>query len=203
MNNKLSLSSSMIPIFLHGPVDMRKNWPSLIHLQTIEPYVPPSFMLLLPCQTFCAYISIVSQSDCYVSLWLPTASDEKFQTKTIKNCRDPVWNETFYFWIQRKVKVPKALISACSLFWFKPKQDVNTSSTNLSLLKVLASWSEPLWLLPLPSSWMLFVYQQLSLTCLQKAERTNGRVALQRNNGVDLQSSLRAEKPLFHWEDRK
>uniref|UniRef100_A0A669PN16 Phospholipase A2 n=1 Tax=Phasianus colchicus TaxID=9054 RepID=A0A669PN16_PHACC len=46
----------------------------------------------------------LSQSDCYVSLWLPTASDEKFQTKTIKNCKDPVWNETFYFRIQRKVK---------------------------------------------------------------------------------------------------
>uniref|UniRef100_A0A669Q469 Phospholipase A2 n=1 Tax=Phasianus colchicus TaxID=9054 RepID=A0A669Q469_PHACC len=46
----------------------------------------------------------ISQSDCYVSLWLPTASDEKFQTKTIKNCKDPVWNETFYFRIQRKVK---------------------------------------------------------------------------------------------------
>ncbi|XP_048804180.1 cytosolic phospholipase A2 epsilon-like isoform X2 [Lagopus muta] len=76
----------------------------------------------------------LSQSDCYVSLWLPTASDEKFQTKTIKNCRDPVWNETFYFWIQRKVK-PELL-----------------------------------------------------------AEKTNGRVTLQRNNEVNLQSSLRAER---------
>ncbi|XP_071894873.1 cytosolic phospholipase A2 epsilon isoform X2 [Anas platyrhynchos] len=46
----------------------------------------------------------LSQSDCYVSLWLPTASDDKFQTKTIRNCRNPVWNETFYFRIQRKVK---------------------------------------------------------------------------------------------------
>ncbi|XP_054256209.1 cytosolic phospholipase A2 epsilon-like [Indicator indicator] len=46
----------------------------------------------------------LSQSDCYVSLWLPTASDEKFHTKTIKNCRNPVWNETFYFRIQRQVK---------------------------------------------------------------------------------------------------
>ncbi|KAM9653100.1 cytosolic phospholipase A2 epsilon-like [Morphnus guianensis] len=46
----------------------------------------------------------LSQSDCYVSLWLPTASDEKFHTKTIKDCRNPVWNETFYFRIQRKVK---------------------------------------------------------------------------------------------------
>ncbi|XP_038263814.1 cytosolic phospholipase A2 epsilon-like isoform X2 [Dermochelys coriacea] len=46
----------------------------------------------------------LSQSDCYVSLWLPTASAEKVRTKTIKNCRDPVWNETFYFRIQSQVK---------------------------------------------------------------------------------------------------
>uniref|UniRef100_A0A8C3QSE7 Phospholipase A2 n=1 Tax=Cyanoderma ruficeps TaxID=181631 RepID=A0A8C3QSE7_9PASS len=46
----------------------------------------------------------LSQSDCCVRLWLPTASDEIFRTKTIKNCRNPVWNETFYFRIQRKVK---------------------------------------------------------------------------------------------------
>ncbi|XP_042647178.1 cytosolic phospholipase A2 epsilon isoform X2 [Tyto alba] len=46
----------------------------------------------------------LSQPDCYVSLWLPTASDEKFHTKTIKNCRNPVWNETFYFRIQKQVK---------------------------------------------------------------------------------------------------
>uniref|UniRef100_A0A669PIV6 Phospholipase A2 n=1 Tax=Phasianus colchicus TaxID=9054 RepID=A0A669PIV6_PHACC len=77
----------------------------------------------------------------------PTASDEKFQTKTIKNCKDPVWNETFYFRIQRKVKVRKALISSvCCFFWFKPKQDVSTSNAYLSLRKVLASWSEHLWL---------------------------------------------------------
>uniref|UniRef100_K7GH00 Phospholipase A2 n=1 Tax=Pelodiscus sinensis TaxID=13735 RepID=K7GH00_PELSI len=47
---------------------------------------------------------IVSQSDWYVSLWLPTASAEKVRTKTIKNCSDPVWNETFYFRIQSQVK---------------------------------------------------------------------------------------------------
>uniref|UniRef100_A0A8B9IIS6 Phospholipase A2 n=1 Tax=Anser cygnoides TaxID=8845 RepID=A0A8B9IIS6_ANSCY len=44
------------------------------------------------------------QTDCYVSLWLPTASAEKFQTKAIQNCKDPVWNETFYFRIQGQVK---------------------------------------------------------------------------------------------------
>ncbi|NWI62138.1 PA24E phospholipase, partial [Todus mexicanus] len=47
---------------------------------------------------------VLSQTDCYVSLWLPTASTDKFQTKTIKDCKDPVWNETFYFRIQSQVK---------------------------------------------------------------------------------------------------
>ncbi|KFV52747.1 Cytosolic phospholipase A2 epsilon, partial [Tyto alba] len=47
---------------------------------------------------------VLSQTDCYVSLWLPTASTKKFQTKTIQNCKDPVWNETFYFRIQSQVK---------------------------------------------------------------------------------------------------
>ncbi|CAM4687209.1 cytosolic phospholipase A2 epsilon-like [Lepidochelys kempii] len=46
----------------------------------------------------------LSQSDCYVTLWLPTASAEKFWTKTINNCKDPVWNETFYYRIQSQVK---------------------------------------------------------------------------------------------------
>ncbi|XP_074854961.1 cytosolic phospholipase A2 epsilon-like [Carettochelys insculpta] len=46
----------------------------------------------------------LSQSDCYVTLWLPTASAEKFRTKTINNCKDPVWNETFCYRIQSQVK---------------------------------------------------------------------------------------------------
>uniref|UniRef100_A0A8D0HBB1 Phospholipase A2 n=1 Tax=Sphenodon punctatus TaxID=8508 RepID=A0A8D0HBB1_SPHPU len=46
----------------------------------------------------------ITHSDCYMSLWLPTASFEKVRTKTIHNCKDPVWNETFYFRIQPKVK---------------------------------------------------------------------------------------------------
>uniref|UniRef100_A0A8D0GIJ3 Phospholipase A2 n=1 Tax=Sphenodon punctatus TaxID=8508 RepID=A0A8D0GIJ3_SPHPU len=48
--------------------------------------------------------NVVTETDCYVNLWLPTASIEKYQTKTIKNCRDPVWNEIFYFRIQSQVK---------------------------------------------------------------------------------------------------
>ncbi|XP_025951421.1 cytosolic phospholipase A2 epsilon-like [Dromaius novaehollandiae] len=46
----------------------------------------------------------LSQTDCYVSLSLPTASSETVRTKTIKNCKDPVWNETFCFRIQSQVK---------------------------------------------------------------------------------------------------
>ncbi|XP_068017486.1 cytosolic phospholipase A2 epsilon-like isoform X2 [Melanerpes formicivorus] len=47
---------------------------------------------------------LFSQTDCYVSLSLPTASPEAVRTKTIKNCKDPVWNETFCFRIQSQVK---------------------------------------------------------------------------------------------------
>ncbi|KFV52745.1 Cytosolic phospholipase A2 epsilon, partial [Tyto alba] len=46
----------------------------------------------------------VNQTDCYVSLSLPTASSEAVRTKTVKNCKDPVWNETFCFRIQSQVK---------------------------------------------------------------------------------------------------
>eukprot|EP00075_Anas_platyrhynchos_P009063 XP_021134163.1 cytosolic phospholipase A2 beta isoform X7 [Anas platyrhynchos] len=47
---------------------------------------------------------LLTASDCYVRLWLPSASNEKLQTKTIKNSDNPVWNETFYFRIQREVE---------------------------------------------------------------------------------------------------
>ncbi|KAL2303572.1 hypothetical protein Nmel_008847 [Mimus melanotis] len=52
---------------------------------------------------------VLSHTDCYVSLWLPTASNDKFQTKTINNCKDPVWNETFYFRIQSQNVLELAL----------------------------------------------------------------------------------------------
>lgn len=90
---------------------------------------------------FVPVFAVVSQSDCYVSLWLPTASDEKFHTKTIKNCRNPVWNETFYFRIQRQVKVhkPKTLFFISSLC--SPKQDVVSSSVFTTSFNVpLANW---------------------------------------------------------------
>ncbi|XP_005143973.2 cytosolic phospholipase A2 epsilon-like [Melopsittacus undulatus] len=49
-------------------------------------------------------VDLFSQTDCYVSLSLPTASSETVRTKTVKNCKDPVWNETFCFRIQSQVK---------------------------------------------------------------------------------------------------
>ncbi|NXP29667.1 PA24E phospholipase, partial [Scytalopus superciliaris] len=45
-----------------------------------------------------------SQSDCYVKLWLPTASRQEARTRTVSNCRNPVWNETFHFVVQSAVK---------------------------------------------------------------------------------------------------
>ncbi|KAJ1078955.1 hypothetical protein K5549_013258 [Capra hircus] len=46
----------------------------------------------------------VSLTDCFVSLWLPTASQKRLRTRTISNCRNPEWNETFSFQIQSQVK---------------------------------------------------------------------------------------------------
>ncbi|KAB0374547.1 hypothetical protein FD755_013039 [Muntiacus reevesi] len=47
---------------------------------------------------------VVSLTDCFVSLWLPTASQKRLRTRTISNCRNPEWNETFSFQIQSQVK---------------------------------------------------------------------------------------------------
>uniref|UniRef100_A0A8D0KUN4 Phospholipase A2 n=1 Tax=Strix occidentalis caurina TaxID=311401 RepID=A0A8D0KUN4_STROC len=44
------------------------------------------------------------RTDCYVKLWLPTASCREARTRTVHNCRNPVWNETFQFMIQNEVK---------------------------------------------------------------------------------------------------
>ncbi|NXL29382.1 PA24E phospholipase, partial [Glaucidium brasilianum] len=47
---------------------------------------------------------LLSRTDCYVKLWLPTASCQEARTRTVHNCRNPVWNETFQFMIQSEVK---------------------------------------------------------------------------------------------------
>ncbi|XP_052037425.1 cytosolic phospholipase A2 zeta [Apodemus sylvaticus] len=45
-----------------------------------------------------------SKADCYVQLWLPTASFSPTQTKTVVNCSDPEWNENFHFQLHGAVK---------------------------------------------------------------------------------------------------
>ncbi|XP_065727782.1 cytosolic phospholipase A2 epsilon [Phocoena phocoena] len=47
---------------------------------------------------------VVSLTDCFVSLWLPTSSHKRLRTRTIPNCRNPEWNESFKFQIQTQVK---------------------------------------------------------------------------------------------------
>ncbi|XP_010014164.1 PREDICTED: cytosolic phospholipase A2 epsilon-like [Nestor notabilis] len=47
---------------------------------------------------------LFTQSDCYVSLSLPTASVQHFRTTTVQNNKNPTWNETFHFTIQSQVK---------------------------------------------------------------------------------------------------
>ena len=50
----------------------------------------------------------VTSSDCYVTLDLPTASSHTLQTRTVRNSRNPVWNQSFHFRIHRLLKVAQA-----------------------------------------------------------------------------------------------
>ncbi|KAH0620639.1 hypothetical protein JD844_021305 [Phrynosoma platyrhinos] len=50
------------------------------------------------------FFGLVTQSDCYVNLWLPTASLKRTKTQTVNDTKDPVWNESFHFRIQNQVK---------------------------------------------------------------------------------------------------
>ncbi|XP_030070614.1 cytosolic phospholipase A2 zeta [Microcaecilia unicolor] len=47
---------------------------------------------------------LLSKSDCYVALRLPTASPITSQTKVIYNSSDPEWNETFHYRIHGALK---------------------------------------------------------------------------------------------------
>lgn len=67
----------------------------------------PYFSSITLASGFSFFFAAVTASDCYVRLWLPSALNGKLQTKTIKNSDNPVWNETFYFRIQREVEVVK------------------------------------------------------------------------------------------------
>ncbi|XP_015451335.1 cytosolic phospholipase A2 beta [Pteropus alecto] len=47
---------------------------------------------------------LVTPSDCYVTLWLPTASSCRLQTRTVRNSRNPIWNQSFRFRIHSLLK---------------------------------------------------------------------------------------------------
>lgn len=47
---------------------------------------------------------LVTPSDCYVTLWLPTASSDRLRTRTVRNSRNPIWNQSFRFQIHSQVK---------------------------------------------------------------------------------------------------
>nr|XP_045013404.1 cytosolic phospholipase A2 epsilon isoform X2 [Jaculus jaculus] len=76
---------------------------------------------------------ILSQTDCFVSLWLPTASQEKLRTRTISNCLNPEWNESFTFQIQTQVKNVLEL-SVCDEDTMTPDDHLLTVLYDLSKL---------------------------------------------------------------------
>ncbi|KAJ6667283.1 hypothetical protein lerEdw1_017261 [Lerista edwardsae] len=45
-----------------------------------------------------------TESDCYVTVSLPTASSETVRTKTVPNSKDPSWNQAFSYRIDSRVK---------------------------------------------------------------------------------------------------
>ncbi|KAK2103759.1 Cytosolic phospholipase A2 beta [Saguinus oedipus] len=74
---------------------------------------------------------LVTPSDCYVTVWLPTACSNRLQTRTVKNSSSPVWNQSFHFRIHRQLKVgplsepalptsPPAIAAALLTFPFPP-----------------------------------------------------------------------------------
>lgn len=81
----------------------------------------------------------VTSSDCYVTLNLPTASSHTVQTRTVKNSRNPVWNQNFHFRIHRQLKVDQASSLALSLSPYSTVTHVSWSAISC-----------PICLLPIP-----------------------------------------------------
>ncbi|XP_075396031.1 cytosolic phospholipase A2 beta-like [Tenrec ecaudatus] len=47
---------------------------------------------------------VVTHHDFCVTLWLPTACNHRLQTRTVNNCRNPVWNQSFHFRVHSQIK---------------------------------------------------------------------------------------------------
>ncbi|XP_044291665.1 cytosolic phospholipase A2 beta-like [Varanus komodoensis] len=92
--DKLELCSSLVPVLhaMEAPMPEAKTFPYyLLSVKVIQAWHIPSK-------------DLITLSDCYVSLWLPSASKQQAVTKTISNTSNPVWNEHFHFFIQPEVK---------------------------------------------------------------------------------------------------
>ncbi|XP_070234272.1 cytosolic phospholipase A2 beta isoform X2 [Bos mutus] len=95
-------------------VNITKNYPwkrphlSLNSRGSLEPEAKVPGTCLLTIRVLQAHglpsKDLVTSSDCYVTLWLPTASSHQLQTRTVKNCRNPVWNQSFHFRIHSQIK---------------------------------------------------------------------------------------------------
>ncbi|KAM6205313.1 cytosolic phospholipase A2 epsilon-like [Sarcoramphus papa] len=90
----------------HRKIGMRRRNHERPHSAEDEPEVPQLCWLTVKIISMrnLRKADLLSQTDCYVKLWLPTASCREGRTRTVRNCRNPVWNETFHFVIQSEVK---------------------------------------------------------------------------------------------------
>uniref|UniRef100_A0A4W2DEF7 Phospholipase A2 n=1 Tax=Bos indicus x Bos taurus TaxID=30522 RepID=A0A4W2DEF7_BOBOX len=79
-----------VSLFLH-PLQAKVPGTCLLTIRVLQAHGLPSK-------------DLVTSSDCYVTLWLPTASSHQLQTRTVKNCRNPVWNQSFHFRIHSQIK---------------------------------------------------------------------------------------------------
>lgn len=108
----------------------------------------------------------MTPSDSYVTLWLPTASSQKLQTRTVKNNRNPIWNQSFCFRIHSQLKVGRMSALACALSCalppFPPSPPFSVP-VFLTLLSHPPSYS-PFTLLPFQNVLQLQVFDQDLLT---------------------------------------
>lgn len=90
----------------------------------------------------------VTPSDCYVSLWLPTASSHRLQTRTVKNSRNPIWNQSFRFRIHSQLKVGPGVSPCpahCPCQPLLPAVAPLTFLSHSSFLQLLILFSSRMW----------------------------------------------------------
>lgn len=109
----------------------------------------------------------MTPSDCYVTLWLPTASSHRLQTRIVKNSRNPIWNQSFHFQIHSQLKVGQAQAALLTVPVHPlPLSPPSPSFPAPALLTVLSHHSilQPLALFPFQNVVQLNVFDQDLLT---------------------------------------